>query len=92
MAEPFATNSVSACSRDIPLVSGTLNMTKKNDAAANSAYMAYVSGSEPAAITGKLSVMAKLATHCAAAARPMRAASCSELLGLGDSVLQTADC
>jgi hypothetical protein len=68
--EPLATNSVSACSSDIPFVSGTLNITKKKDAAANSAYMAYVSGSEPAAITGKLSVMAKFATHCAAAARP----------------------
>ena len=45
-------------------------MTKKNDAAANSAYMAYVSGREAAAMTGKLRVMAKLAIHCAAAARP----------------------
>src|SRR6478736_3021471 len=69
-ADPFGTNRVSACSRDMPLVSGTLNMTKKNDAAANSAYMAYVSGREAAAITGKLRVMAKLAIHCAAAARP----------------------
>ena len=69
-ADPFGTNRVSACSRDMPLVSGTLNMTKKNDAAANSAYMAYVRGSEAAAMTGKLRVMAKLAIHCAAAARP----------------------
>lgn len=40
LAEPLATNSVSACSRDMPLVSGTLNITKKKDAAANRAYMA----------------------------------------------------
>src|SRR6478609_35877 len=69
-ADPLGTNRVSACSRDMPLVSGTLNMTKKNDAAANSAYIAYVSGREAAAMTGKLRVMAKLAIHCAAAARP----------------------
>src|SRR6476661_5716365 len=69
-AEPFGTNSVSACSRDMPLVSGTLNMTKKKDAAANMAYMAYVSGRDADAMTGKLRVIAKLATHCAAAARP----------------------
>ena len=54
----------------MPLVSGTLNMTKKNDAAANSAYMTYVSGNEAAAMTGKLKVMAKLAIHWAAAAKP----------------------
>ncbi|MCU1543167.1 MAG: hypothetical protein JWM50_1032 [Microbacteriaceae bacterium] len=40
LAEPFGTNRVSACSSDMPLVSGTLNITKKNDAAANRAYMA----------------------------------------------------
>ena len=67
---PLGTKSVSACSSDMPFVSGTLNITKKNDAAANAAYKAYVRGSEPAAMMGKLSVMAKLAIHCAAAASP----------------------
>ena len=40
LLEPLATNRVSACSSDMPLVSGTLNITKKKDAAANRAYMA----------------------------------------------------